>query len=80
MAYGLDLRGSIAGRGKILIFSITFRPALGPIQPGALSPGVKKQRLEIDQSLPSSAAVKNGGAYTFSSLITSAVSLSLHGM
>jgi hypothetical protein len=27
MGYGLDRRGSIADRGKISFFSITFRPA-----------------------------------------------------
>jgi hypothetical protein len=45
--YGLHGRGSIAGRGKIFLFStacrLTSRPAQPPIQwvPGAFSLGVK---------------------------------------
>jgi hypothetical protein len=31
--YGLDGRVSIPGRGKIFLFSIASRPALGPTQP-----------------------------------------------
>jgi hypothetical protein len=51
-----------------IFLSTASRPALGvtqpPIQwvPGALPPGVKRQRREADQSPPSSAEVKNGGA------------------
>jgi hypothetical protein len=33
MGYGLEGRDSIPGRDKIFLFSITSRPALGPIQP-----------------------------------------------
>jgi hypothetical protein len=46
------------------------RPVLGlaqpPIEwaPGAVSPGVKRQGRETDQSPPSSAKVKNGGVVT----------------
>jgi hypothetical protein len=49
-------------------FSTAFIPALGPTQPPiqwvlrALSPGVKRQGREADQSPTSSAEVKNGGA------------------
>jgi hypothetical protein len=35
--YELDDRGSIPGRGKIFLFSIAYRPALGPT--GLLSNG-----------------------------------------
>jgi hypothetical protein len=48
--YGLDDRVSIPGSGKIFLFSIAFRPALGSTQPplkcvpGALSPGHKTDR------------------------------------
>jgi hypothetical protein len=31
--YGLDDWGSIPGRGKIVLFSTEYRPALGPTQP-----------------------------------------------
>jgi hypothetical protein len=67
-AYGLDGRGSIAGRGNIFLFSITCRRPLGPTQPpiqwvpAALSSEVKWQEREADHSLPSSAEVKNDGA------------------
>jgi hypothetical protein len=46
--YRLDGQVLIPGRGKIVLFSTAFRPALGPIQPaiewvpGDLSPGVKQ--------------------------------------
>jgi hypothetical protein len=33
MGYRLDRRGSIPGRGKIILLSIESRPALGPTQP-----------------------------------------------
>jgi hypothetical protein len=55
---------------KILLFSITSRPAVGPIQlptewvPGAVSPGSTRQGREADYSPPSSTQVKNGGNIT----------------
>jgi hypothetical protein len=64
----MDGRGSIRGRGKIFLFSITSRSALGPTQSpirwvlGAISPRVKRLRREADHSPPSSAEVKKGGA------------------
>jgi hypothetical protein len=33
MGYGLDGQGSILGRGKISLFPVASRPALGPTQP-----------------------------------------------
>jgi hypothetical protein len=48
MSYALDGRGSVPDRGKIFLFSIAFRRALGPIQPPiqwvlrALSPAVNE--------------------------------------
>jgi hypothetical protein len=65
--YGLCDRGSIPGRGNVFLYSIAFRPNLGPtlplIQwvPRALSPGVKRPRRETDHSPASSAEVKNDG-------------------
>jgi hypothetical protein len=53
---------------EIFLFSITSRPALGLTQPSikrvpeALSPGVNRQGREADHSPPSSAEVKNDGA------------------
>jgi hypothetical protein len=55
---------------EIFLFSIMFRPALGPTQPpiqwisGALSPGVERLGREPDHSPPSCAEVKDGGAIT----------------
>jgi hypothetical protein len=55
-------------RQEICLSSTASRPVLGPKQPpaqavlGALSQGVKRPWCEADQSLPSSAEVKNGGA------------------
>jgi hypothetical protein len=52
---------------KILLFSTSSRPALGPTQlpiqwiPGALSPGIQRQGREAGYSPPSSAEVKNVG-------------------
>jgi hypothetical protein len=57
-------RSSSLGRVKNFHFSTSSRPALGPTQPliqwvpGALSPGVKRQRRETDHSPPTSAEVK----------------------
>jgi hypothetical protein len=61
--YGLDGRGSITGRGKIVLISVTSKtssgacPASCPIRTGWISP-----RREADHSSPTSAEVKNGGA------------------
>jgi hypothetical protein len=43
LAYGLDRRGSIPGRGKIFLFSIASRMALGPYNgyQGLFPPGGK---------------------------------------
>jgi hypothetical protein len=66
--YELDGRGSIAGGGKIVLFSAAPIPALAPTQSpiqwilGALSQEVKRQEREADHSPPSSADVKNDGA------------------
>jgi hypothetical protein len=54
-----------------ILFNTTSRPALGPTQspiqwvPGAVSVGVKRPGREADDSLPSSAEVKNAWSYTF---------------
>jgi hypothetical protein len=67
-SYGLDDRGSISGRGKAFLFSITSRKSLRPTKPpiqwaqGVLSPGVKRQEREAEHSPPSNAEIKNGGA------------------
>jgi hypothetical protein len=56
--YGLDCRGSISDRGKIILFS---RPDLGYTQaPIQKIPGVKQSGSEADHSVSSSAEVKNG--------------------
>jgi hypothetical protein len=68
MGYRLNGQDSIPGRGKIFLFSIVCRPALGLTQPpiqwvfGAVSLRVKQQGREAYHSFPSSAEVKNGGA------------------
>jgi hypothetical protein len=60
MGNRLDGWGSIPGKGKIFLFSVVCRKALGPTQPpiqsvvGAFSPGVKL-------TTSSSAEVKNSG-------------------
>jgi hypothetical protein len=64
--------GSIPGRSNVgvVFFATASRPILGPTQPpiqrgpGALSPRVKRPRREADNSLPSSAEVKNAWSYT----------------
>jgi hypothetical protein len=54
-------------QGKYFLFDVAFRPALGPTQlpvkwvPWVLFPGVQWQECEVDNSLSSSAKVKNGG-------------------
>jgi hypothetical protein len=69
--YGLD-GGGVGVRVPVgaRIFSMSSRPALGPTQrpiqwvPGALSPGVKRQGREADDSQPTSAEVKKMWIYT----------------
>jgi len=64
VVYGLEDRGSIAGRGSD--FSLHHRvqtgskshPASYPMGKGALSPGVKRPARESDHLPPSSAEVK----------------------
>jgi hypothetical protein len=66
--YRLDGRGSIPSKGKIFLFSIASRPALGPTHPPlpfvpvAISLELKRPWRESDYSPLSSAEVKNGGA------------------
>jgi hypothetical protein len=57
--------GSIPGRGKIFLFSIVSRPALGHTEPPIQwVPEEKRPGREADHSPPSSAEVKSGGAIT----------------
>jgi hypothetical protein len=64
----MEGQGSNHGRSKGFLFSRKSGMWLGPTQPPAqcvargLSPGVKKPGHEADNSPPSSAEVKNGGA------------------
>jgi hypothetical protein len=66
--YRLGARGSIPSRDKRIFSSPVSIRALGPTPPpiqwilGAISPGVKRQRREVDHSPPSSVEVNNGGA------------------
>jgi hypothetical protein len=59
-------------RSSNFLFSTLSRPALGPTyppvqwEPGALSPGVKRQGGEADHSPPASAEVKKMCVYTSS--------------
>jgi hypothetical protein len=71
--YGLDDlggRSSSPGKVKNYLFSTSSGSALGPTQPpiqcvpGALSPVVKRQRLEADHSPPTNAEVKKMWIYT----------------
>jgi hypothetical protein len=50
--YGLDSWGLIPGKGKIFLFSITYRPALGLAQPNIqwVPWGVKQLGRETDHS------------------------------
>jgi hypothetical protein len=64
-------RGTIPSRGRtIFCFNTASRPALWPTQtpiqwvPGILSLGVKWPEIECDNSLTSSAEVKNEWSYT----------------
>jgi hypothetical protein len=64
----IDGRVSIRGEGKIFLFSITSRPALGSTQPlvqwvpGAVSLGVKRPSREAGHLPTSSAEVKKSRA------------------
>jgi hypothetical protein len=63
MGYRLDGWSLNPGRGKIFLFYITSRLALGPTQPPIQwVSGVKQLGGEVDHSPPSSAEVKNGGS------------------
>jgi len=71
IGYGLDERGSIAGRGRdILLFATASRPALGSPSPlphryrGTFSSGVKRLVCEVDHAPPSSARIKDAWSYT----------------
>jgi hypothetical protein len=68
---GLDRQGMrvrFLARARIFLFSITFRPALGPTQPPAQwipvsgFPEVQRPGRETDHSSRASAEVKNDGA------------------
>jgi hypothetical protein len=67
--------GSRDGKGKSFL-CVSSRPALGPTQwvQGALSPEVKRQGREADNSPPTSAEVKNTW------LSTSTPPILLHGI
>jgi hypothetical protein len=58
----------LAGRGKIFLLSIVFRPPLGPTKPPiqwipkSVFLGIKRPGRETDHSSPSGAEVKNGAA------------------
>jgi hypothetical protein len=55
--------GSNPSRGKSFLFSTMSRPALGSIQHSIQwLPGLKRPEREADNSSPSSAKVKIGGA------------------
>jgi hypothetical protein len=65
MSYGLVLRGSIPGRGKISLFATASSLALGPKKhpikwvPGALFLGVKRLGHEADHSPSFTAELEN---------------------
>jgi hypothetical protein len=69
-SYGLDVRGSVPSRWKILFVCFTaFRPTLGATQPRkwvpwGLSVGVMRQGREADHSLPSGAKIQEWWRYT----------------
>jgi hypothetical protein len=73
--YGLDDRGSIPARSKILLFSLASRPALEPTQspiqwePGEYFAVGKAAGLEADHSSLSSSKVKNVGRGNFTFII-----------
>jgi hypothetical protein len=61
--YRLDSWGSIPDKGKIFLFSIGSRPALGLTQhPIQWVLWVKQPGCKADHSPPSGAEIKNGGA------------------
>jgi hypothetical protein len=63
-SFKLDGRVSIPGRGKIFLFSIASRPALGPTQPPEQwIAAVKRPESEADHSPPSRAEVKNDASH-----------------
>jgi hypothetical protein len=68
MGYGLESWGLVLGSGKIFLFSILSRLALGPTQPliqwtlREISPGVKQSSHEADHSPAPNAEIKSGGA------------------
>jgi hypothetical protein len=67
MSYGLQVPGSIPGRGKTLSSAVS-RPTLRPTEPPIqwvledLFLGVKRRGFETDHSPPSIAEFKNDGA------------------
>jgi hypothetical protein len=68
--YGLDNRG-VGVRVRIFLFSTSSRSALEPTQPpiqwvtGALSPWIKREGREADNSSPVSTEVKKMWIYTY---------------
>jgi hypothetical protein len=58
-------RSSSPCRVKNFLFSTSSRPAVGPTQPGALSPGVKRPGREADCSPPASAEVNKTWMYIY---------------
>jgi hypothetical protein len=62
----VETSGELLAATRDILFSTASRPALEPTQsiqwvPRMHSPGVKRQRLEADHSVPYSAEVKTGG-------------------
>ena len=63
LGYGLD------GSSKSVVFCLTPRPAVGPMQPPVQCvPGIKRPGPDTDRSSPSSAGVMNEWIYTISPL------------
>jgi hypothetical protein len=61
--YGLEDRGFYSRQAQeVVLYPTASRPALGPIQPSVQWEKMAFSRSEADQSPPSSAKVKNGGA------------------
>jgi hypothetical protein len=59
--YGLDCWGSIPGRGKIFFFSINIQTG-SDVHPASYPKGIQQPGHEADNSPPTSAKIKNGGA------------------